>query len=105
MLSKRRMDTNRHSRALVGTIAALVIWTVLSYALISMFSGSHVCALVNPHQPTPMSQAEMDAITAGCNRPNIGTILAAVAGYFVILVAGAMSMIARPEVSPPSRDS
>jgi hypothetical protein len=86
------------TRALLAMIGALVIWSALSYAFISMFAGGGVCSLLQTVGPgsTPhtLTQAEMDAMTARCNRPNLGTLMVSGAGYITIVAAGIASMTA-----------
>jgi hypothetical protein len=92
------MSTNR-PRAILALIGALLIWSALSYAFISMFAGGGVCSLLQtagpgstPHQ---LTQAEMDAqVAARCNRPNIGTLMISGAGYVMIVAVGLVQVTA-----------
>jgi hypothetical protein len=80
-------------------LAVLVVWTLLSYALISMFSGTNVCGILNVTPPGeayhPLTQAEMDAQTARCNRPNTTTLTIAAAGYVLIVAVGLVTISSR----------
>jgi hypothetical protein len=85
-------------------ITALVLWTAFSYVNVVMFAGMRVCALLQTvgdgSTPHPMTQAEMDAKTAACNRPNSASVAIAVIGYVVILgVGAAYATGGKPELS------
>jgi hypothetical protein len=74
-------------------IAALVIWTLLSFT--RTFSDSPVCKILQTVPSAgslatlrPLTQAEMDAQTASCQAPRTIELLVVGAGYLVIVVAG-----------------
>jgi hypothetical protein len=80
-------------RSIILVIAALVIWTFLSYELVGLSSGSHGCSLLVPIpegsfpngvMPT-LTQAEMDAQTAACSEPKPGDFLIPAVGYILIV--------------------
>lgn len=76
-------------RTLLALVATLVIWSAVSYAFVSMTAGSGVCKILQPivkgETPHPLTQAEMDAQTARCNRPNLGILTFTVVGYVLIV--------------------
>jgi hypothetical protein len=86
-------------RPLLAIIAALIVWSVISYALISMFAGTNVCHILQTVGPDgsvhPLTQIEMDAQVGRCNRPNFGTLVISLLGYGVIVTA------ALTQVMPP----
>jgi len=91
--SRSHMPVSRPSRALLLLIAALAIWSMLSYAFITIFPRVGLCSLLQPvvagETPHPMTQAEMDARVAGCNRPSPGMLGISGLGYVLILGAAA----------------
>ena len=95
--AKRVAGTNRRPFPIVALVAALVVWSVLAYAFIFLFSGGHVCSILQTvpsgldgtvveAQRTfaPMTDAELAAAMARCNRPDIGAIAWSAFGYVVI---------------------
>ena len=89
------MPTNLRPGPVIALIASVPIWTALSYALVSTFAGSNVCYILQTVEPGatthPLTQAEMDAMTARCNRPNVGTLVISLAGYVAIAVVALRS--------------
>jgi hypothetical protein len=87
------------TRAPLALIATLVIWSALSYAFITIFPRVGVCSLLQPvvagETPHPMTQAEMDARVAGCNRPDPGILMFSAGGYILILGVAASSWLSR----------
>ena len=80
-------------RRSIIVVAALVVWTFLSYELVGMSSGSHGCHLLvqvpeggsaNTVTRT-LTQAEMDARTAACSQPKLGDFIYPAAGYLLIV--------------------
>jgi hypothetical protein len=84
------MTANRRPFPVIPLIAVLVVWSILAYAVVFMFSGGHACHILQTVPPdggaitTPMTEAEMAAQTALCNRPDVGSIIVFGAGYLVI---------------------
>jgi len=80
-------------RSIVVVVAALVVWTFLSYGLVGLSSGQHPCHLLQTIPPggfpngvtPPLTQAEMDALTAACSAPKPGDFLMPAVGYVVIV--------------------
>jgi hypothetical protein len=62
----------------------------LAYAFILIFSGGHVCNILEPvgNYRASLTEAElaalMEAKLAACNRPDMGAILVFGVGYIVI---------------------
>ena len=88
----------RVRRSIILVVAALVVWTFLSYELVELSSGSHGCHLVvqipeggfpNGLMPT-MTQAGMDAQTAACSAPKPGDFFIPAIGY-ILIVGSAVS--------------
>jgi hypothetical protein len=99
------MPTNLRAGPVIALIATVVIWTVLSYALVSAFAGTNVCNLLQTVGPGAtfhvLTQAEMDAMTARCNRPNTGTLVIALAGYVAIGVVALRTLWSRAQPDKP----
>ena len=92
----------RVRRSIILVVAALVVWTFLSYELVGLSSGSHGCHLLvqippggfpNGVIPT-MTQAEMDAQTAACSAPKPGDFFVAAIGYILIVGSAVASATA-----------
>jgi len=107
------MIADRRPFPIVALITVLVVWSLLAYAFVFMFSGSHVCAIVQglgtsrdgsvteaEAKPAPMTQAEMDAATARCNRPDIGAITVFGIGYIVIAASAVRRAVLLPRAKP-----
>jgi len=96
----------RHARAglAIRLFAAILIWTAVSYALVTTFPRTGVCGILQTHEPGvaphPITQAEMDAQVARCNRPDITILGVAVAGYIAI---GAWTLMSVLSPSDPDR--
>jgi hypothetical protein len=77
-------------------IVALVLWTLLSFGWLTIFSGGSVCKILGTVPPAgshatyrPLTQAEMDAdIAARCGTPRPAQLLVVGAGYFLIAIPG-----------------
>ncbi|MGZ6315314.1 MAG: hypothetical protein ACXWNI_06775 [Candidatus Limnocylindrales bacterium] len=77
-------------------IAALVLWTLLSFGWLAFFSGGNGCKILQTVPPDgshatlrPLTQAEMDAqIAADCGTPRPNQLLVVGAGYFLIAIPG-----------------
>ncbi len=77
-------------------IAALVLWTLLSFGWLTFFSGGNVCKILQtvPNDGShatlkPLTQAEMDAqIAADCGTPRPAQLLVVGAGYLLIAIPG-----------------
>jgi hypothetical protein len=82
----------RIRRSILVTIAALAIWTAMSFVVIDLATAAHGCSLLSPVGADgtfhPMTQAEMSVRTAGCNRPKIGDIIIPASGYIPIVTVG-----------------
>jgi hypothetical protein len=105
-----RSRLNLRPGPVIALIASVLIWTVLSYALVSAFAGTNVCSILQTIEPGatfpfatfhPLTQAEMDAMTARCNRPNVGTLLISLAGYVAITVLTLRSLLSRAHPISP----
>jgi hypothetical protein len=77
-------------KRLLALTAALVIWTLVSFAMV-LLRVPH-CRYLRPippggfkSPPPPLTQAEIDAITASCTQPSPGTLLVIGSGFGVIL--------------------
>src|SRR5262245_57983968 len=70
-------------------ITALAIWTAASSVLIDMASATHGCVVLSPIGPDgtihQLTQAEMDAMTAGCSQPKLVDLVIPAIGYVVIV--------------------
>jgi hypothetical protein len=97
----------RICRSDVVVMIALIIWSVISFALVFVFTV-HLCGgallqtvgddpLASP--PPPLTQAEMDARIAACAQPRPGELVVPALGYLLILGAWAASAPDEPEVS------
>ena len=95
--AERVAGANRRPFPIVALVAALVVWSLLAYAFIFLFSGGHVCyilqtvpsgvdgAVIDAQRTlSPMTDAESAAQMARCNRPDIGAIFWSAVGYVVI---------------------
>ena len=95
-----RPTSNSRTRTALALVAAVLIWSALSYAMISMFAGGGVCSILRTVTPgvtqQPLTQAEMDAMTARCNRPNAGTLGIALVGYIAIVGIG-VAQLSKPQ--------
>lgn len=89
----------RLRRSDFAVIVALIVWSVLSFALVFVFafpscSGALLQTvgddpLASP--PPPLTQAEMDARMAACEQPGAGELVIPALGYLLILGAWAAS--------------
>jgi hypothetical protein len=98
-------------RSVILLVAALVVWTFVSYELVGMSSGSHGCHLLvqipqggfsNSVMPK-LTQAEMDAQTAACSEPKPGDFLMPAVGYVLILGTGVAAAATAGKRDEPSR--
>jgi hypothetical protein len=111
----------RVRRAIVVLIAALVIWTAVSFFMLAtiganvggltgVFVISHApCKILRTVPPggfaggvTTETQAEMDADTAACNQPRPADFVTPVLGYLLIVGFGvAYATVGKRQVSVP----
>ena len=92
----------RVRRPIVVVIAALVMWTALSFFMLAtiganvdgpmgVFAISHApCKILMTVPPGGgmLTQAEMDAMTADCNQPRPADLVIPVLGYLLIVGFG-----------------
>jgi hypothetical protein len=75
-------------------IAALVLWTLLSFGWLTIFSGGNVCKVLGVVPPagsheTPTPKADLDAQVARCNEQlKPAQLLVVGAGYVLIAIPG-----------------
>ena len=73
---------------------ALVLWTLLSFGWLTIFSGGSVCKILGVVPPagshaTATTKADLDAQVARCNeQPKPAQLLVVGAGYFLIAIPG-----------------
>ena len=80
----------RVRRAIVVVIAALVMWTAVSFLIFAQISHAPCPTFRTTGEPT-LTQAEMDAKTAACNQARPGDLVnqpIPVLGYLLIVGIG-----------------
>lgn len=98
--NRRRL--NLRLGPVIALIAIVLIWTVLSYEFVPR---QGVCSLLQTIEPGAtfhrLTQAEMDAITARCNRPNWGILIISLAGYVAITGVALRSLLGNARPAKP----
>ena len=95
--AERPTGANRRPFPTWALVTALIVWSILAYAFIFMFAGGHPCTILQtvpsgvPGTLTeaqrtlaPLTDAELAAQMAICNRPDVGAIAWSVFGFAVI---------------------
>jgi hypothetical protein len=86
---------------ILWVVVALLVWAALSYAFIVLFSGAHVCTILQPVGGSPgATPIADDVLTAGCDRPDVGAIVASIVGLVAIV---ACAVVTRPAGWGPRR--
>jgi hypothetical protein len=101
----------RVRRSIILLIAAFVMWTVVSYFVVGMSSGSHGCRILQTIPPggfpdgvmPKLTQAEMDAQTAACSAPKPRDFFMPAVGYVLILGTGVAAAATAGKRDEPSR--
>jgi hypothetical protein len=81
-------------------IAALVVWTLLSFGWLTIFSGGNVCKILQTVPPPgsnatfrPLTRADIDA---RCGEPRPAQLLVVGAGY-LLLIPGLYLTAGKPQ--------
>jgi hypothetical protein len=85
----------RFSRWIPVVVVALVIWTAVSFEWLVSSVGCGKCSILSPVGDVgtnasfqPLTQAEVDAITASCSQPKLGDFVVPAIGYILIGTVG-----------------
>jgi hypothetical protein len=98
----------RRGLRILVVFAALVMWTAVSFEWLVLTVGTGQCSILSPVGQAgtgasfhPLTQAEVDAITAGCSQPKLGDLVIPAIGYILIVTLGiAYASSGKREVSP-----